>query len=172
MSGIVLIGYMGCGKSTVAKLLARRCGKKLLDADSEIEKEQGRTISDIFSSLGEEAFRNMETEYLRKIAALEEDVILSTGGGMPLRKENAELMKNIGKVIYLKTGEDVIFDRVQKDTSRPLLQDADRKKKIHDMLCVRGPIYEAAAEVIIRTDDKTPEEIADYICRIGGEKWN
>ena len=89
MSGIVLIGYMGCGKSTVAKLLARRCGKKLLDADSEIEKEQGRTISDIFSSLGEEAFRNMETEYLRKIAAMEEDVILSTGGGMPLRKENA-----------------------------------------------------------------------------------
>lgn len=164
MKGIVLIGYMGCGKSTVAKLLADKCGMPLLDADSEIEKEQGRTISDIFESLGEEAFRDMETKYLEKIASENKAVVLSTGGGMPLRKENADWMKKIGKVIYLKTGEDVIYDRVQKDTSRPLLQANDRKKKIHDMLEIRGPIYEEVAEEIIVTDDKTPEEIAEYIC--------
>ena len=101
-NNIILIGYMGCGKTTVGKNLARITGYTFTDTDEMIEKEQVRTISEIFATDGEEAFRKMETKLLEQL--IQEQIIqlvISTGGGMPLREKNRKLLAELGTVIYL-----------------------------------------------------------------------
>lgn len=166
MKNVVLIGYMGSGKSTVGKILREKTDWLLLDSDVEIEKEQNKKISDIFKEQGEDTFRNMESEYLDKLAKMDESIILSTGGGMPMRKENADRMKKVGLVIYLRATAETIYGRLKDDTQRPLLQTGDKLTIITEMLERRNPVYESAADIIIDTDDNNLERVVNDIMEL------
>ena len=163
---VILTGYMGCGKTTVSKLLAEQSGKRLIDSDEEIEKKQGMSISEIFEKLGEPAFREMETGLLKKLLEKSFDGILSCGGGMPLKEENRELLKQLGTVIYLKASPEVTASRLKNDQSRPLLKgldETDKIKKIGEMLSLRETAYIAGADLEIDTGELSPEEVTSCI---------
>lgn len=168
-SNIILEGFMGSGKSTVSEILADKLGLELLDTDAAIVEAEGRSIADIFDKDGEEAFRDMETGLL-ETAVYEHfrEMVISLGGGMPLRAANRELLKKLGKVVYLRTSPETVYERVKGDNARPLLRGDDPLGKIKSMQLERGEKYEAAADVIIDTDDVTPMEIADKIIELLG----
>lgn len=166
MKNIILIGYMGSGKSTAAWELHRRSRMEIIDTDSKIVQEQGKTINEIFAEDGETAFRDLETDCLKRLAEKKNSYILSTGGGMPVREENRVLLKSLGTVFFLKADTDTILERVKYDTERPLLQDNDRRTKIETMLKDRTPLYEDAADYIIVTDGKTIEEVVGEILSV------
>lgn len=162
---------MGCGKTTVGKNLARLCEFTFLDTDELIEEQQGRSISEIFASDGEAAFRDMETEVLEEmLAQKKEGLILSTGGGMALREENRALLKQLGEVFYLKAEPETIYERVKGDTKRPLLQCEEPLSRIQEMIVQRGPAYEDVAHQIIQVDEYKQQEIAEMIKETGKAK--
>ena len=166
---------MGAGKTTIGIKLSYALRIPMDDTDKMIEARQNRKISDIFATDGEDAFRKMETdllqELLQKKEKREEEVkngvrktmvgayILSVGGGLPLREENRTLLKQIGKVVFLRAKPETIYERVKHDTTRPLLQCDDPFAKICELMNSRKDKYEAAADVIIDVDDKNFEEI-------------
>ena len=163
---IILTGYMGCGKSTVSRILAEKTGKPLTDSDEEIERRQGRSISDIFRESSEAAFRDMETEFLRGLLEEGFDGVLSCGGGMPLREENRMLLKELGRVFYLKADAETTAMRLKNDNTRPLLAGLDhdgKVKKIEEMLSLRSAGYEAGADHVIDTQGLSPAEVASCI---------
>ena len=163
-NNIILIGYMGCGKTTVGKNLARITGYTFTDTDELIEKQQERTISDIFATDGEEAFREMETMLLEQLIQDKcTQLVISTGGGTPLREKNRNLLAELGTVIYLQTKPQTVYDRIKDDTKRPLLQCENPLVRIQEMLAVRGPIYESTTQNIIQVDDLRQSEIAESI---------
>ena len=156
---IVLAGMPGSGKTTVAEVFKRR-GKTVIDTDEQIVKEHG-AITNIFERYGEEYFRNLETQVVKKASALE-NVVIATGGGCLLRKQNVGLFKNSGKIIYLKTDVETLVKRVGRDTGRPLLQGGAREK-LYKLNGERSPIYEQAADFVIQTDNLSPEQVANKI---------
>lgn len=163
-NNIILIGYMGCGKTTVGKNLARITGYTFTDTDEMIEKQQGRTIREIFATDGEEAFRKMETKLLEQLIQEQStQLVISTGGGMPLREKNRKLLAELGTVIYLQTKPQTVYERIKDDTKRPLLQCEDPLARINEMLATRGPIYKSATNNIIPVDDLRQSEIAELI---------
>ncbi|MBQ6994657.1 MAG: shikimate kinase [Lachnospiraceae bacterium] len=171
MKNYVLVGYMGSGKTTVGKNLARISNMIFLDTDEWIEQQQGRKISDIFAADGEEAFRDMETLVLREMLNQKKTgFVISTGGGMPVRKENRELLKELGMVFYLKAKPETIYERVKGDTKRPLLQCEDPLSRIRSMQEQRDPAYREAAHYIIEVDEYRQSEIAEQIKIKGREK--
>ncbi|MCM1497753.1 MAG: shikimate dehydrogenase [Clostridium sp.] len=156
---VVLIGFMGSGKTTFGKEFAKRCGMDFLDTDDYIEKQAGKTIADIFAEDGEQAFRSLETETLRQLRDSRTNTVFATGGGMPLREENARLLKELGRVLYLTAAPQVIYERVKGDTGRPLLQCAHPYEKICSMMKERKPLYERAADASVDTNSNDLEEI-------------
>lgn len=149
---MILIGYMGCGKSTVGQRLARAWNCRFADTDALIEEAEGCTVSELFSRKGETYFREKETELLRQLLSKKERMVLATGGGLPLRQENVELLHRLGFVIYLRAGEETLLERLSHDTKRPLLAGGDRREKVHRMLEQRDPVYLAAADAYLQTD--------------------
>lgn len=166
MGNVILIGFMGCGKTTVGLRLSYRLRRTVTDTDKEIEKEEKRTISDIFATDGEAYFRKAETECLRKMIGSTENQIISVGGGLPMREENRRLLKKLGQVFYLRATAQTIYERLKDDTTRPLLQGEDPFTKIRTLLQERDPYYREAADVVIAVDGKGFDEILDEI----GEK--
>ena len=162
----ILIGYMGCGKTTIGRRVAEILKLEFVDTDARIEKEQGITISKIFETKGENYFRELETETLRELLENNERCVISVGGGLPLREENRKLLQQLGKVIYLKAQPDTIYNRVKGDTTRPLLQTKNPKARIEEMLSAREEKYMAAAETIVRVDEKDIFEIVDEVLKI------
>ena len=163
MKRIVLMGFMGAGKSTVGKKLAESCGCSFVDTDEWIEKEQNRKISDIFEKDGEKAFRDMETDLLKRLQDSEEEFILSIGGGMPVREENRALLRNLGTVVYLRTSKEEIIRRVSGDVNRPLLQGGALEEKVTALMNAREHIYQETAHREVLTDGKNPTELVDEI---------
>ena len=163
MKRIVLMGFMGAGKSTVGKKLAESCGCTFIDTDEWIEKEQNRKISDIFEKDGEKSFRDMETDLLKRLQNSEEEFILSIGGGMPVREENRELLRNLGTVVYLRTTKEEIIRRVSGDVNRPLLQGGALEEKVTALMNAREHIYQETAHREVLTDGKNPTELVDEI---------
>lgn len=159
MGNVILIGFMGCGKSSVAVKLSYRMKQSMTDTDKLIEKKQGKTITEIFEQDGEEAFRDMETEALKNLKETAKNQIISVGGGLPAREENRKLMKEIGKVVYLRAKPETLYERVKEDTTRPLLQCEDPQAKIRALLEERKEAYEAAADLIVDVDDKNYGQI-------------
>lgn len=159
----VLIGFMGSGKTTFGKALAAHCGMDFLDTDEYIEQQAGKTIAQIFAEDGEEAFRQIETDTLIQLRDSLHNTVVATGGGMPLRKENARLLKEIGTVNYLTATSKEIYDRVKDDTKRPLLQTDNPYEKICNMMKERKPKYEAACDKVIDTNSNDMEEIIGAI---------
>ncbi len=163
MGNVILIGFMGCGKTTVGFRLSYRLRKAVIDTDKEIEKDEGRTISEIFAADGEEYFRMKETACLRKLIKSVDNHIISVGGGLPLREENRRLLHRLGQVFYLKADAGTIYERVKGDTTRPLLQCHDPKGRIRTLMDARDAFYTDAADVIIQVDGKGFEQILDEI---------
>ena len=159
----VLIGFMGSGKTTFGKALAAHCGMDFLDTDDYIEQQAGKTIAQIFAEDGEEAFRQIESDTLMQLRDSLHNTVVATGGGMPLRKENVRLLKEIGTVNYLTATCKEIYDRVKDDTKRPLLQTEDPYAKICQMMKERKPKYEAACDKVIDTNSNDIGEIIGAI---------
>lgn len=163
MGNVILIGFMGCGKTTVGIKLSYRLRRTVIDTDKEIEREEQRTISDIFATEGEAYFRDRETDCLRKLIDSADNRIISVGGGLPLREENRRLLHELGQVFYLKAEGETIYERVKNDTTRPLLQGDDPFAKIVALLGERDPYYREAADVVITVDDKNFDQILNEI---------
>jgi shikimate kinase len=161
-TNLVLVGFMGSGKSSVGKLVAHRLGFQFCDCDGVVVERSGMEISDIFAKHGEAYFRDLESRALESFTHLNRCVI-STGGGAVLRQSNRELLRQIGLVVLLTAREEVIFDRACRNSKRPLLKTADPRKTINEMLAQRAPAYEAAAQVRIDTSELTHEQAADAV---------
>lgn len=162
MKSIYLIGFMGAGKSTVAKELVRRLDARLVEMDQRIEEEQGMAITEIFERFGEEHFRDLETELLR-VLACEENVVVSCGGGSVLREKNAAAMKEHGCIVLLSATPETIYMRVKNSTNRPILNGNMNVEYIRGLMEKRRERYEAVADVRIDTDGKTIGEICEEI---------
>ncbi len=163
MRNVILIGFMGSGKTTVGLRLSYRLRRPVIDTDKMIEKEEKRTISELFAAEGEESFRAKETQCLRKLLKNTGSYIISVGGGLPLRKENRLLLHELGQVFYLRADAETIYERIKGDRTRPLLQCSDPKTKIRTMMEQRDAYYRDAADVILQVDGKSFEQILDEI---------
>lgn len=163
---VVLIGFMGSGKTTFGKALAEHMKMDFLDTDAYIEERAGKTIPQIFAEDGEEAFRSLETEVLQHLRDSVNRTVFATGGGMPLRQENARLLKEIGKVCYLSAAPQVIFERVKGDTNRPLLQGEDPYGTICHLMKERRLRYEQAADVVVDANSDNIEEMVGRLVQI------
>lgn len=159
---VFLIGLMGAGKSTVGRLLARRLGKTFIDTDHEIEKRNGVTIPLIFEIEGEDGFRKREQEVLADLAQ-EPDVVLSTGGGIVLRPENREVLRNQGFVVYLSARPELLAERTRHDKSRPLLNVADPLARLRELHAIRDPLYREVAHAIVETGRGAPQHVVQAI---------
>ena len=155
---------MGSGKSSIGRLLAKRLGFQFLDTDHLIIERAGTPISEIFARHGEPAFRDLETSVIRSIMHLRRCVI-ATGGGAVLREENRALLHQLGFVVGLNAAEDVIFERVRRNTKRPLLQTADPKGTLGKLLGDRRPLYDDAAHWSLDTTKLTHEAAMHEIIR-------
>lgn len=162
---IILIGYMGSGKTTVGQALSEKLSYCFLDTDAYIEEQQNTTISHIFEEYGEEYFRNIETKTIENMEKNMKHHIISTGGGLPLRECNGAILKRMGFVVFLSVKRETVLKRLEGDTQRPLLQGDNVEQKIEEMLNFRNPIYEYTAHLKVQVDNKSVEEIADEICR-------
>ncbi|MFF0246117.1 shikimate kinase [Streptosporangium sandarakinum] len=158
----VLIGPPGAGKSTVGRLLAGRLGTAFRDTDADVEAVAGKPVSDIFIEDGEERFRELEAEAVRR-ALTEHDGVLALGGGAVLSEETRKLLAG-HPVVYLEVGLSQAVQRVGLASARPLLvlNPRSRLKKLMDE---RRPVYEGLATVVVTTDDREPGEVADEIAK-------
>ena len=164
MKNIVLIGFMGTGKTCVGQLVAEELGWPFVDLDLEVEKSIGMSIAEYFSRFGEGAFRDREQEAVVRVSALSR-VVVATGGGVVLRQENIDQLKKTGVLVCLSASEEEIVARTEGDTLRPLLNRPDRLQVIRDLLTERMPQYRQA-DVWMDTDGKSARETAALILRI------
>lgn len=161
---IYLIGFMGTGKSTVSRRLKKRLQVKEFEMDAEIVREAGMSINEIFKQCGEECFRERETQLLQKISYLP-PCIVSCGGGAVLRQENVELMKKSGIIVLLTASPQTIYHRVKNSKDRPILNGHMDVDYIAALMEKRRVVYEAASDISVSTDGKTPEQIAEEILK-------
>lgn len=161
---IFLIGFMGVGKSTIARILASELDAELVEMDETIEAEAGITINEIFEKYGETYFRDLESALVERIAD-KGGAVVSCGGGAVLREENVASMKKNGTIIFLSATPETIYERVRNSTNRPLLNGNMNVEYIAQLMERRRAIYESAADVTIITDDKEKSEIIEEIMR-------
>lgn len=148
---ILFVGFMGCGKSSVSRVLAKRCGLPLIDIDKHIEKQEGRKIKEIFAEEGEEGFRRIETMTLASLA-FEPKSIISCGGGIVGSPVNRAIVKALGNVIYLKVPCDEAVNRISDPTTRPMLSGP---RPVHEIYEERLPLYRDVADITINTSGKS-----------------
>jgi len=161
MKNIILVGFMGSGKTAVGKALARLLKRGFVDLDEMIEKREGMSIADIFAKKGEPYFRKIEKEVVRK-ASLFTGCIIATGGGAVIDKENVVNLKSNGVMFYLEASPDKILERTKGHTHRPLLNVSDPKEKISELLAKRAEFY-AQADHRIDTNKMSVEAVAKKI---------
>ena len=159
---IVLIGFMGAGKSTIAGMMHEAFSMEVIEMDQVIADQQGMSIPEIFEKYGEEYFRDLETNLLIDMQD-RQNVIISCGGGVALRERNVKEMKKNGKVVFLTASPETILERVKDDNDRPLLNGHKNVEYISRMMETRRPKYEAAADFIISTDGKSSYDICREI---------
>lgn len=144
---LILIGFMGCGKTSVGKRLAKKTHRKFVDIDQYIERTEKRKITDIFAREGEDYFRALETKTVKALSE-KEDLIIACGGGTALRQENVDAFhKSGGLILFLDVPLPVLQARLENDTKRPLLQQSNRNEIIEKMHATRYPLYKKAADV-------------------------
>lgn len=164
MKNIFLIGFMGAGKSTVARALRAATGLPVLEMDSELERRAGMTVSQFFAARGEAAFRQMETDLITGLEASSPWVV-SCGGGVPMRQVNVDAMRERGCIVLLTARPETILARVSSSHDRPLLEGRKNVEYITELMEARRPHYEAAADLTVSTDGKSAQAIAREICR-------
>lgn len=165
-SPLALIGYRGTGKTTVARLLAERCGVDWIDADVEVERRAGKSIAEIFAELGEAQFRQLEAEVVAELCGRPSG-ILALGGGAVLSEASRDHLAQCHGVVWLTASATTIAKRLAADTTtsdrRPNLTNHGGRTEIEQVLAKRTPIYRACATLQVDTEDKRPAEIADEI---------
>lgn len=165
---LILCGMMGAGKTTIGIKIAELTGRRWYDTDGVIVDKYGK-ISDIFEYYGEAHFRKLETEIVKDLAK-KDHLVISTGGGLVLKKENNELLQENGKIVFLRATIDTLAKRLKVDGERPLLQTSTEsiRDRLARLLTERAPVYEHVADYIVDVDGKSPERIAEEIVRITG----
>ena len=163
---IYLTGYRATGKTSTGKALAEKLGILFIDADEELVRIEGRTVAEMVADKGWDYFRDRESEVLKQISS-SESCVVATGGGVILRPENIDVMQKTGRVIWLKAGIETIAARMTGDVmtanQRPSLSGKGVIDEIRDVLEQRLPLYEKAAQLVIDTDGKNPEQVCDEI---------
>ena len=164
MKNIVLVGFMGTGKTSTGKVLAQRLGKAFIDMDSRIEEEQGMTIPKIFETEGEAHFRRLEKELVRKLSE-RANAVISTGGGTIKDPENVALLKKSGLIVCLTASPEIILERTERKGERPVLDGADqgdRLAAIEKLLAERAEFYRQA-DYFVDTGDLSPLQVTERI---------
>jgi len=174
---ITLIGYRGCGKSSLAPLLAEPRSWNWLDADQEIEHRAGRSIAEIFATDGEAGFRELETDLLRDLYRLDQ-MVIATGGGAILNPDTRRRMRENGPVLWLQADASVLLERIQGDPStasnRPALTNLPAQDEVERVLADRAPLYGEASHIQLDTTGKSLEELASEANRLIdelGDSW-
>ena len=169
---LILIGFMGSGKTSIGRGLSYKLQRAFCDTDKMIEVKEGMSISEIFASKGESAFRVMETDVLRSIRDDISPKIYSLGGGTPVQMQNQPLIKMCGTVVYLRITPEAVYERLKEDKTRPLLQCADPLDRIRKLMAQRLPAYERCADVIVDTGDTDRENVMnDVLDRLRDLGW-
>lgn len=164
MKNIVLIGFMGTGKTCVGQMLAQTLGWPFVDLDVEVEKAVGLQITEYFRQFGEQAFRDREQEAVEKVSARPRQVV-ATGGGVVLRQKNVDRLRATGVLVCLSASEEEIVARTAGDSLRPLLNRPDRLQVIRELMTARMPQYRQA-DIWVETGGKSAEETAAMILQI------
>ena len=164
---LLLAGYRGCGKSAVGELLSLALTRKLIDIDQAIESSTARTIAEIFSEMGEEGFRDLESNQIASLASLKEPAIISLGGGAIVRPENRSRVRNLGKTVWLQATPETIYQRISNDHTtqarRPKLSQLGDLEEIRSILKMRVPWYNEVADFAVSTDGQSMEQVAETI---------
>lgn len=165
MKNIVLIGFMGTGKTAVGRVLARELGVEFVDTDEEVERVTGKTVVEIFSRYGATRFRSEETLAIKKLSA-QKGLIIATGGGAVLNPENVDALKENGVLVLLRSTPEVIYSRVKSGRNRPLLsKGGDMLQTIRDLLAEREEAYAGSADLEVISGDESKEEVASKILK-------
>ena len=165
---LILCGMMGAGKTTIGIKIAESTGRRWYDTDGLITDKYGK-ISDIFEYYGESHFRKLETEIVKELAQMD-NLVISTGGGLVLFKDNNEVLQRNGKIVFLRASLDTLAKRLKVDGTRPLLQTSTEslRERLDKLMQERMPVYEHVADYIVDVDNKTPEAIAEEIIALTG----
>lgn len=159
---IALYGFMGVGKTSTGKHLARSLGYEFVDMDDEIERREGRTILEIFKEDGEPKFRELERDLVTDLSN-RENTVIGCGGGALVDLVNAEKLRESSTLVYLTASVETILERTSRRNTRPLLNVKNPREKVEELLGMRKTIYERWAEITINTNDKSPSQVAEEI---------
>ena len=159
---IAVYGFMGVGKSTIGKMLAERLGYDFIDMDTEIEKREETTISEIFRVKGESRFRELESRLVKELSQ-NNGLVIACGGGVIADTENAEILLKSSRMVYLTASIEEIINRTDNDNSRPLLEVENPEKVASELYERRKPVYTKYAEITVDTTSKTPKEIVEMV---------
>ncbi|MGB3620010.1 shikimate kinase AroK [Ketobacter sp. MCCC 1A13808] len=162
---VILVGPMGAGKSTIGRQLAQLLSYEFVDSDHEIEARTGADIPWIFDVEGEEGFRRREQAVIDQLT-LRDGIVLATGGGAVTREENRRVVSARGIVVYLKTSIEQQLTRTAKDRKRPLLQHAEPRKVLTELMKTREPLYQEVADYVVDTDASNIKDVASEIARL------
>lgn len=158
---IVLVGMMGAGKTTVGRRLAARLGRHFVDSDEEVEKAAGMTIEDIFAAHGEADFRAGEVRVIARLLK-DRDLVLGTGGGAFINPDTRALVKSSGVSVWIKAEFELLFQRVQRRSNRPLLKTANPRQTLQELIDKRYPVY-AEADVTVVSEDVPQDQVASAV---------
>lgn len=161
---IVLIGFMGTGKSTISEYMKKEFSMEVIEMDAVIEERQGMSISKIFETYGEEYFRDLETSLLIELQS-RKNLIISCGGGVPMKERNVAEMKKNGKVVLLTATPETILKRVKNNHDRPLLEGKKNVEDIAALMEKRREKYEAAADIQVATDNRNEQQICEEMVK-------
>ncbi len=164
----VLVGFMGAGKSAVGRVVAKRLGAEFVDLDACIESAAGRSVQEIFASLGERVFRDMEREAIRDAVSVPGRV-LAAGGGAFCDAGNRALLREYGPTVFLDASPETVIGRMKGDASRPLLEGGDREARVRELIARRRATYEEA-DFTVTTDDLTVAQVADRVVALLGSR--
>lgn len=170
-SNIILIGFMGCGKSSIGRRIALRLGHQFLDSDELIATRAEHSISDIFAAEGEEGFRRRETAELQALAGISK-VVLATGGGAVLSRINRDLFHQLGLVVWLHAEPETLFERASRSRKRPLLEVENPRGTFFNLLESRLPLYESTADCKIDATGLSHEQTVEKVLQQIAEKEN
>lgn len=162
---VILVGMMGAGKTTIGRGLAKATGRDFIDLDHAIESRCGVPIPHIFEVEGEEGFRKRETLLLDEYSQ-QPGIVLATGGGAVLASENRRILMERGVVIYLRAAADELYRRVAKDRNRPLLQTANPRERVAQLLAQRAPLYEEVADITFDTGNLPVAQAATALAQL------
>lgn len=165
MRNVILCGFMGCGKTTVGRELAARTGMTFVDMDTYIEERAGMTVSDLFAQYGEEEFRRREREACRELA-VRTDQVIAAGGGALTFPANAEALRKSGVIVLLEISPQAVLSRLEGDTTRPLLQRPDKAEAVRQLLDVRLPLYQRAADCRVNAEQEPAAVAADIVLAV------